>query len=101
MNNQRLGIADVGQQREQFQAVDQLLACLVAAARLSFFDSEGDDGAAAVGQVLLGTLVVGARFEPRIVDPLDAGMLGEVLGDGQRVGGVALQAQVQRLDPLQ
>jgi len=48
-------------------------------------DAEGDDGALAVGEILLRALMVAAGFEARIVDPLHAGMLLEVLRDSERV----------------
>ena len=48
VDDQRFGVADVGQQREQLQRIDQLLACLVAA-----LDAEGDQGALAVRHVFL------------------------------------------------
>ncbi len=55
----------------------------------------------AVGQVPFpGALIVAARFEAGIVDPLDTGMLLEVASHGESVPGMALHAQVEGFDPL-
>ena len=45
--------------------------------------------------------MVAARLEAGIVDPIHAGMPLEVLRDGERVLGVALQAKMERLNALQ
>ena len=52
VDDQRLGVAHVGQVREQLDAVDEAAAGLEAA-----LDAEGEDGAGAFGQVLAGQLV--------------------------------------------
>src|ERR1700739_2396666 len=96
MNDERLGIADVGHEREKFQRIDELFAGLVSA-----FDTEGDERALAVGQVFPGALVVGAGLEAGIVDPIHAGMLLKVAGDSEGILRVALEAQVERLNALQ
>ena len=96
VDDQRLGVADVGQQGEQLDGVDELLARFEAA-----LDAEGDQRALAVGHVLLGAVVVLAGLEAGVVDPLDAGVRFEMLGHGEGVLGVALHAQVQRLEALQ
>src|SRR3989475_3071064 len=44
-----------------------------------------------------GQLVLGAGWQPRIVDPLDLGMFREPLGDAATVGVVLPHAQRQRL----
>ena len=59
MDHQRLGVADVGQQREKLERVDELLARIVAA-----LDAECDQGPGAVGQILFRSRVVGARSRP-------------------------------------
>ena len=81
---------------KSFERVDELLARFVAA-----LDAEGDERALAGGQVLFRARVVAAGREAGIVDPLDAGMLFEMLGDGEGVLRVALHAQVQGFDALQ
>ena len=54
-----------------------------------------------LGRYFLGALVVLARLQAGIVDPLNAGMLLQVARHGQRILRVPLHAQVQRLDALQ
>ena len=53
VNDQRFGVADVGQQREELEGVDQFLAGFVAA-----FNSECDQAALAVGEILFGALEI-------------------------------------------
>src|SRR5450631_1789740 len=96
MDDQRLGIANVGQQGEEFERVDQLFASLKAA-----LDSEGDQRALSCWHIFLRACVVGARLKSGIVDPIDARMLLEMLCNGQGVLRVSLKAEVQRLDALQ
>src|SRR5690606_37315895 len=64
VNDQRLGVAQVGQQREQLDAVDEAAAGLVAA-----FDAEGEDGAGAFGQILAGQLVRRVAGQAGVADP--------------------------------
>ena len=96
MNDEGLGVADVGNERKKFEGVDELLARFV-----TTLDAEGDERALAVGQVFLRARVVGAGVEAGVVDPIDAGMLLKMLGDGEGILGVALEAEVERLNPLQ
>ena len=63
--------------------------------------AEGHERAVAAAQHPVGDRVVGARLEPRVVDPLDVRVPVEVPGDGERIGVVALHPQRQRLDALQ
>ena len=63
MDDQRLGVADVGQQREDLDVVDEPATGLDPA-----LHAERDDAAEAAGQVLLGLLVAGMRLEARVAD---------------------------------
>ena len=96
MDDQRLRVADVGEQREDLDVVDEPPAGLDAA-----LHAERHDAAEAAGEVLLGLLVAGMRLEARVADPGDLGPRLEPLGDRQRVLAVAGDAQRQRLEALQ
>ena len=80
MDDQRLGVANVGQQAEDLQRVDEFLARVVSSA-----NAEGDDGAGAVGQIFFRARVVFAAGEAGIVDPLDGRILFEELGHGKGI----------------
>ena len=96
VDDQRLGVADVGQVREQLQPLDEAPAGLEAAP-----DAEGEDRAGAFGQVALGQCAVGAVRQRRVVDPGDSRVRVQECGHRPRVGDVALHAQPERLQPLQ
>ena len=53
MNDQRFGVADVGQMREQFDRVDEFFARLQSA-----LDAEAHDAAEAALQILRGDFVI-------------------------------------------
>src|SRR5881227_172160 len=55
------------------------------------------DHAAEPLHLAAGKLVLGVRRQPRIVDALDLGVLGEPLGDATAVGVVLPHAQCERL----
>ena len=59
VDDQRLGVADIGQMREQLQRLDELHAGLVAA-----LQAEGEDGAGAVRRVFLLQRVVRVAGRP-------------------------------------
>jgi len=86
MNYQRLGVTNVGNQREQLQRIDQFLASFI-----STLDAEGDECTLAIGQILLCACMVRAGLKARIVDPIDTGMLLEMTGNSKRILGVALE----------
>src|SRR3954469_10235577 len=96
MNDQRLYIANIGQQAEQLHRVDECLSCLVPA-----LDTEREQRSRTFRQILLRELVIRTGRQPGIVHPLDRGMLAQMLGNSQRVFGMLLQAQVQRLNSLE
>lgn len=80
MDDEGLGVSDVGDKRKKFEAVDELLSGFIAA-----LDAKGYEGAVAVWKILLRAGVVGAGFEAGVVDPFNAGMLLEMAGDGEGV----------------
>ena len=96
MDDQRLRVADVRQQREDLDVVDEPAAGLDAA-----LDAERDDAAEAALQVLHGLLVGRVRLEARVADPGHLGPRLEPLGDRQRVLAVAGDPQRQRLEALE
>ena len=96
MDDQRLHIGHVGQQGEDGQVVDELLSGRSVALHL-----KGEDAAAAVGQVLLIQRVAGLGGQRGMVHGLHLGMLGQVVHQLERVGGVPLHPQGQRLQPLE
>src|SRR5690606_29686726 len=66
MNDQAPGVADVGEVREELDAVNQLLAGFITA-----LDAEGENGAGAAGEIFLRELVVGIVLKSRVRDPGD------------------------------
>ena len=66
MDDQRLGVADVGEMREQLQPLDEAPAGLAAA-----LDVEAEDRAGALGQQLLGQRMIGMVGQLRRGDALD------------------------------
>lgn len=71
------------------------------AASLAALDVEGEDGAAAIREVLLVQLVVLAAFDGRVGDGLDFRNGLQVIDDLQRVLDVAFDAQGQGFGALQ
>ncbi len=92
MDDQRLGVADIGEVREQLQRLDELHAGVVAA-----LQAEGEDSARAERRVLLLQRVVLVAGQARIEDPGDLRMRRQPLGHLLRVVAVALHAERQRL----
>ena len=70
MNHEALGVADVGQVREQLDRVDELPARFQAA-----LDAEADDAAEAFLQVLRGELVARVIRQAGIGHPVHQRML--------------------------
>ena len=95
VDRQALGVADVRQVAEEFQALDEPAASFDPA-----LDAEAEDRARALRQVLRGPRVVGVRGKAGVADPGDLRVRGEELGDALGVGHVPIHAQAQRLDAL-
>src|SRR4051812_17876872 len=90
-----LGVAEVGEVGEDLDGVDQLRAGVAPS-----LDAEGDDGALAIGKVLVGELLIRAAGEAGVFHPGDGGVFLEPLGDRERVAAVLLHAELQRFDAL-
>ena len=79
VDRERARIADVGEVREQAEALDERLARLEAA-----LDAERDEAAVAAGEDSARDLVRRARVEAGVRDPRDAVAALEVAGDVTR-----------------
>ena len=96
VDDQALHVGHVGQQGEDLQVVDELEGFLTAA-----LDVKGEDGSAAVGEILLVQGVIGVIGQGGMVDLLDLRMVGQELHDLLGVLHMALDAQAQGLGALQ
>ena len=96
VDDQRLGIADVGQVRDQPQLLDEPRAGLPAA-----LDAKGEDRAGATRQVPRRQIAIGAVGQRRVVHPADGRVRGQERGHRLRVARVPLHPHRQRLQPLQ
>src|SRR6476659_6680358 len=74
MNDERAGIADIGEMREQLHVGDELYAGVVAA-----LEPEGEDRAGALGHVFLREIVVAVAGEARIDHPRHLRLLHQPL----------------------
>ena len=81
--------------REQLDVVHDLAAGLLAS-----LDPEGQDGAVAAGQVLLGQFVVLILGQAGVVNPAYSRMAIQELGYRLGVGTVPLHSKMQRLQAL-
>jgi hypothetical protein len=93
MDDERAGVADIGEMREQLHVRDQLDAGLVAA-----LEAEGEHRTRALGQVLAREGVVAVARQSGIAHPGHLVVGAEPLRDRKRVVAVTLDAQRQRLD---
>ena len=95
MNDQALGVAQVRQVREDLHVVDQLAPRCRAA-----LDAERQDRPLPLRQILLRDVVVGARFQSRVLHPRDRRLPSQPLGHRHGVAAVRLHAEFERLDSL-
>src|SRR5579863_6536826 len=95
MDDERFGIADIGQVREQFYMANEPFPCFQTA-----FDSKAEDGAIPMRMVLRGQLVLWMACETGIADPTNGGMRLQEFGHAQGVLAVPLHAQWERLQSL-
>ena len=96
VNDKALYVCDVSQQRENLELVDELERSFLAA-----LDVEGEDGSAAVREVLLVQSVIRVLRQRRMVDVLDLRMVLEEFNDLLGVLDMALNAQGQGLGALE
>ena len=96
VDDQALHVRHIGQQREDLQRVNESMGLLHAA-----LDIEGEDGGAAVGEVLLKQRVIRMIGQRGVVDLLHLRVPGEKLHHLFGVLCVAVEAQGQGLHALQ
>ena len=96
VDDQTLHISNVCQQGEDLQVIDKL-ECFLAAA----FDVEGEDGCAAVGEILLVQGVIRVIGQRGVVDLLHLRMVCQEFDHLLGVLHMALDAQAQGLGALQ
>src|SRR4051812_27891981 len=96
MDDQRLGVADVGEQREDLDVIDEPAAGIDATA-----NTERDDPAEATVQVALGELMARMRGQAGVGNPGDLGLLLEPLRDRERILAMALDSQREGFEALQ
>ena len=96
MDDQRFDVGDVGKQREDLQGVDEAEGLLLAA-----LDLEGEDGAAAVREVLQVGRVVRVVRQGGVIDLGDLRVLRQEVDDLQGVRNVPLDAQGEGFQALQ
>jgi hypothetical protein len=92
VNGQCLSITNVGQVRNELEAIDNFTASTAA------LNTEAQDTTKALLEIFLGRLMVRMALEARVRDPADIRALLEVLSQSQGVLGVSLGAQTEGLD---
>src|SRR6202158_6568308 len=73
MNDQRLGIADIGQMREELDRLDESHA-----GRGAAFNAKGKDASRTLWKVALRQRLVSVSLQQRVADPIDTRLRGEV-----------------------
>ena len=96
MDDQALNVSNICQQRKDLQLVNELKCCF-----LSALDIEGEDGCAAVREVLLVQSMIRVVRQRRMVHMLNLRVIGQELNDLLGVLNVTLDTQRQSLSALQ
>src|SRR5216684_6879148 len=96
MDDQRFGIANIGQVREQFDVANELFASLQSA-----LDTKTENSSIAMSVIFGRDLVLRMTGQAGIADPIDSRMTFQELGDAQGILAVTLHTQRQGLQPLQ
>lgn len=96
MDDQTLNVSNICQQRKDLQLVNELKCCF-----LSALDIEGEDGCAAVREVLLVQSMIRVVRQRRMVYMLNLRVIGQELNDLLGVLNVTLDTQRQSLSALQ
>mgnify|MGYP006894003115 CR=1 FL=1 len=95
VNDEGLGVSDVGDVGEELEGLDTLLTLLDAT-----LDADDDHGATLAVEVLLVELIALVILEARVPHPCHAWVLLEMLGAGESVAAVTLHAKRESLDAL-
>ncbi|KAH3668973.1 hypothetical protein OGAPHI_002728 [Ogataea philodendri] len=104
VDDQRLGVSNIGQVREQFEVVDKprtALLELVVRRVVDWLHTKGEHSSESVDEIFLCVLVVFVRLQSRIRDPRNVWRLLKVLGQLQGVGCVSFSSECQSLESLQ
>lgn len=96
VNHEALHVGNISKQAEDLQAIDELEGFFLTA-----LDVEGENGTAAIREVLLVKFVVRMVREARVAHAGNLRVLGEEFDDLLGVFHVAVQAEGKRLDTLQ
>ena len=88
MDDQGFDVRHVGKQGENFQIVDKLVGLLLTA-----LDFEGEDRAAAIGEVFLIKGMVGMAGQAGMIDLFHLGMVCQERNHLFRVLGMAVKPQ--------
>ena len=95
VDDERLHVGHVGEQREYFQRVDEAVSLFLAPLYL-----KGEYRPCTVGELAGVESVVGVVGEGGMVDAGDLGMIAQELHDAQGILDMTFHAQRQRLKPL-
>src|SRR5579862_3783015 len=96
MDHQALGVAHIGQVREELESFDEAASSFQASA-----DAESKNASGAARQIALRQSVIAAGWQSGIVDPRYTIVMFQELRHRQRVVRVLRHAQFQRLQSLQ
>src|SRR5262249_49649353 len=96
VNHQAFGVAHIGQMRVNLDGLDK-----TPSSGATTFNAKGKNRPGPFGEVLLGTLIIGAIGQTRVTHPGYIAVLVQPLGDGHGVLHMALHTQGQRLQALQ
>src|SRR4029078_13044411 len=91
VDQQRLGVADVGEVRDHLKALDEGLAGLAPTR-----NPKPEDPPGSLGQMLLCQRVVRRACQTRVVDPVHQWMRREVLSNLLRILDVPVHADMER-----
>ena len=100
MNDQGLGIADIGQMTHEAGSLDEFLASGASIARGTGADAEVEQARGTARQIALRQGVMPVTRQAGVVDPGHARIVLQRFGYGQRVGAMPVHAQRQRLHAL-
>ena len=95
VDGKALGVADIGEVGEEFEALDECAPSGVAP-----FDAEDDHGTAFAVEVFLIECEVGIVWEAWEADPLDLRVVFEVFGNSEGIFAMAFHAEREGFDAL-
>ena len=96
VDDERAGIADVGEVADHLESLDERRTCLP-----TTIHAEGEHGARSLREVAIGQRPVGRRLQPRVGHPSDRRMPLQEPGHRAGVGDVFLHSLGQGLEALE